>query len=72
MLKQLKQKRVLESTEKILKQYHSQNIKIPFDIIEELDYQTYTEPCDIIEFIESQRYNWKLENQKKFKPPTIK
>jgi len=60
-----------DDIEYILQLYQQLNIAIPLDIIEELDHQqsNLNTSQDIISFIEGQRYNWKLENQKKFKPP---
>lgn len=49
----------------VLDIYRMSNIKIPVEIIEDLDYYNITDKKEVFEFIESQRYSWKLENGKK-------
>lgn len=53
------------SQEEVLNIYERSNIKIPVEIIEDLQYNDITEHDDIIDFIENQRHYWKLENTKK-------
>ena len=67
----LNQYNLTDNIDKIIELYHLNNIKLPLDIIEELEHNKENLINDkiIISFIENHRYNWKLENQKKFKPP---
>lgn len=57
--------RLSKNKQRIIDVYINQSIMIPFDIIEELAYLKTDSDKDIIAFIESQRYNWKQENNKK-------
>lgn len=49
----------------VLKIYEVSGIKLPFDIIEELEYLNIDSKTEIYSFIENQRQHWKLENTKK-------
>lgn len=45
--------------------YDRQGIRIPIDIIEDLQHDTFHSKDEAIQMIEIQRNNWKLENNKK-------
>ena len=49
----------------VLDIYEKSNIKIPLDIIEELQYINLTDKKQVFDYIENQRNHWKLENNKK-------
>ena len=49
----------------VLDNYEKSNIRIPIEIIEDLEYNRITDKKEIEKFIENQRYYWKLENTKK-------
>ena len=49
----------------VLDIYEQSNIKIPLDIIEELQYMSLSDEKQVFEYIENQRNHWKLENNKK-------
>ncbi len=49
----------------VLDIYEESNIKIPLDIIEELQYMNLTTDKQVYEYIENQRNYWTLENRKK-------
>ena len=48
-----------------LEQYDRQGIKIPIDIIEDLQHEQFSGIDDCMKSVEQQRHNWKLENSKK-------
>ena len=48
-----------------LEQYDRQGIRIPIDIIEDLQYEQFESIDDCMKSVEQQRHNWKLENSKK-------
>ena len=48
-----------------LEQYDRQGIRIPIDIIEDLQHEQFAGIDDCMKSVEQQRYNWKLENSKK-------
>ena len=48
-----------------LEQYDRQGIRIPIDIIEDLQYEQFSGIDECMKAVEQQRYNWKLENGKK-------
>lgn len=54
-----------ETINKVLQDYERVGIKIPLDIIEELNYHNFDSEDQIKNFIQVQRNNWKLENNKK-------
>lgn len=49
----------------VLNIYEESNIRIPLDIIEELQYMNLTNEKQVYEYIENQRNFWTLENRKK-------
>lgn len=49
----------------VLNIYEESNIRIPLDIIEELQYMDLTNEKQVYEYIENQRNFWTLENRKK-------
>lgn|SRR5699024_1088145 len=49
----------------VLNIYEESNIKIPLDIIEELQFMNFSNEKQVFEYIENQRNHWKLENNKK-------
>ena len=49
----------------VLNIYEESNIKIPLDIIEELQFINLSDEKQVFEYIENQRNHWKLENNKK-------
>lgn len=51
----------------IIELYNKMGIKLPLDIIEELEYNNFSNELDIIAYIENQRIHWKYECMKKFK-----
>lgn len=51
--------------ERVLDIYVQSNIKIPFEIMEELRYLNLDSEDEIFNYIENQRLHWKLENSKK-------
>ena len=54
-----------ETINKVLQEYERSGIKIPLDIVEELNYNNFDSEDQIKNFIQVQRNNWKLENNKK-------
>lgn len=48
-----------------LDEYENQNIRIPIDIIEDLQTTQFSSKEEAISMIENHRYNWKQENNKK-------
>ena len=48
-----------------LEQYDRQGIRIPIDIIEDLQHEQFSGIDDCMKSVEQQRHNWKLENSKK-------
>lgn len=54
-----------DTIEKVLNTYDQSGIRLPLDIIEELDYLNLTSEVEITEYIESQRIHWKYECMKK-------
>lgn len=48
-----------------LDEYDRAGIRIPVDIIEDLQHEEFKSVDEAIQSIENQRTNWKLENQKK-------
>ena len=48
-----------------LEQYDRQGIRIPLDIIEDLQYEQFESIEGCMKAVEQQRHNWKLENSKK-------
>lgn len=50
---------------KVLDLYEQSNIRLPLDILEDLSTQNLKTEKEIFDFIENQRNQWKLENQKK-------
>lgn len=51
----------------IIEHYNSNNIKLPLDIIEELENIKSSDIEILIDYVELQRYNWRHENSKKIK-----
>lgn len=49
----------------VLDIYEQSNIKIPIDIIEELQFMNLTDNKQVFDYIENQRNYWTLENRKK-------
>jgi len=49
----------------VLDIYEQSNIKIPIDIIEELQFINLIDDKQVFDYIENQRNHWKLENNKK-------
>lgn len=49
----------------VLDIYDQSNIKLPLDIIEELQYANLSTDKQVYDYIENQRNHWKLENNKK-------
>ena len=49
----------------VLDIYDDANIKLPLDIIEDLDYMNLETAKEAYDYIENQRLHWKLENTKK-------
>ena len=49
----------------VLDIYEQSNIKIPLDIIEELQHLNLSTDKQVYDYIENQRNHWKLENNKK-------
>ena len=49
----------------VLEQYDRQGIRIPIDIIEDLQHEQFSGIDDCMKSVEQQRHNWKLENSKK-------
>lgn len=49
----------------VLNHYEQSNIRIPVEIIEDLQYMDLLDEQEIHKFIENQRLYWKLENTKK-------
>jgi|SRR5690625_4780195 len=45
--------------------YEQSNIKIPIDIIEDLQFMNLTDNKQVFDYIENQRNYWTLENRKK-------
>ena len=45
--------------------YYKINIRLPYDILEELTFYNSKDKKEIFQFIELQRNHWKLENSKK-------
>lgn len=56
---------------KVLDLYEQSNIRLPLDILEDLTTQNLKTEKEIFDFIENQRIQWKLENQKKPHKKTI-
>ncbi len=54
-----------DAIEKVLTTYDQSGIRLPLDIIEELDYLNLTSEAEITAYIESQRIHWKYECMKK-------
>lgn len=50
---------------KVLDMYDQSGIRVPADIIEDLNYMNLETEEEIFKYIENQRYYWKLENTKK-------
>lgn len=48
-----------------LDHYKAQGIRIPLDIVLELQYTDFENMYDAVVTIENRRHNWKLENSKK-------
>lgn len=51
----------------VIELYNKMGIKLPLDILEELEYNNFSNELDIIAYIENQRIHWKYECMKKFK-----
>lgn len=49
----------------VLDIYEESNIKVPLDIIEELQYMKFSNDKEVYDYIENQRTYWQLENRKK-------
>ena len=54
-----------QTQNKVLNLYDNSNIRLPYDILEDLSTQNLKTEKETFEFIENQRNYWKLENQKK-------
>lgn len=54
-----------QTQNKVLDIYDNSNIRLPYDILEDLSTQNLKTEKETFEFIENQRNYWKLENQKK-------
>lgn len=54
-----------DTIEVVLTTYDQSGIRLPLDIIEELDYLNLTTESEITAYIESQRIHWKYECMKK-------
>ena len=54
-----------QTQNKVLNLYDNSNIRLPYDILEDLSAQNLKTEKETFEFIENQRNYWKLENQKK-------
>lgn len=54
-----------EVMNQVLDTYDRQGIRVPLDIIEDLQHTEFNSVQSCINAIEQQRYNWKLENGKK-------
>ena len=54
-----------QTQNKVLNLYDNSNIRLPYDILEDLSTQNLKSEKETFEFIENQRNYWKLENQKK-------
>lgn len=57
--------RFTQSQNRVLDLYEQSNIRLPLDILEDLSTQNLKTEKEIFDFIENQRNQWKLENQKK-------
>lgn len=57
--------RFTNTQNKVLDVYENSNIRLPYDILEDLAAQNLKTEKEIFDFIENQRNYWKLENQKK-------
>lgn len=61
-----------QSQNRVLDLYEQSNIRLPLDILEDLATQNLKTEKEIFDFIENQRNQWKLENQKKpYKKTTL-
>lgn len=58
--------------EEILQEYEQLGIKLPLDILEELEFYNFKDRDEAINFIENQRIHWKYENMKKYRKNLFK
>lgn len=58
-----------EEVEEVLMYYYEIGVKLPFDILEELQFINLEDKALIFDRIELMRQHWKLENSKKLKNP---
>ena len=65
MLNEQRENRLSEVLNTVLEQYDRQGIRIPIDIIEDLQHEQFSGIDDCMKSVEQQRHNWKLENSKK-------
>ena len=65
MLNAQRENKLSEVLNITLEQYDRQGIRIPLDIIEDLQHEQFSGIDDCMRSVEQQRNNWKLENSKK-------